>query len=87
MFFRPEEVDLTSRMREVFGPVPDGNINIEENAIRVLVFDNAVTHFQAHGISAIQARRFDHDCFPRKKPADRQRFEASLREPFLMPID
>ncbi len=37
--------------------------------------------------SAIQTRKVDSDRFPWEQPADRQRLESSLTEPFLLAID
>jgi hypothetical protein len=86
MFFRPEEVNPASSMGEIFAPVSNRDINIGTNARRVLAFDHTVTHHHAHKISAVQTWRLDHGCLPREKPADRQRLESSLREPFLLSI-
>jgi len=71
MFFRPEEVDLASSMREISAPVSDRDINIGTNARRILAFNDTIPHHHADRISAVQTRSFDYNFLPREKPADR----------------
>jgi hypothetical protein len=86
MLFRPEEIDPASRAGKISFPGSYGDINIGTNVRRILAYDDAISYFHTHGISAVQTRRFDHGCFSWKKPADRQRLESSLSEPFLLPV-
>ena len=58
-----------------------------DHAFRIGIFDDAVAHFDGNGLTAIETRGVDADLFARKQPADRQRFERSLREPLLLAVD
>ena len=58
-----------------------------DHSFRIGLFDDAVAHFNGDGFSAIETRGFDTDLFPRKQPADRQRFKRSLRKPFLLAVN
>jgi len=53
-----------------------------------LCFNNfTIFHFYADRLPAIQAGRIDSNSFPRKEPADRQRFKRSLAEPLLLTVN
>ena len=58
-----------------------------DHAFRIDLLDDAVTHSDGDGLSAIQTRGVDADFFARKQPADRQRFKRSLREPLLLTVN
>ena len=47
----------------------------------------AILDLDSNRFAAIETDRVNPDCFAWEKPADRQRFEGSLTEPFLLPID
>ena len=49
--------------------------------------DLPVANLHAHRQTAIQAGSINLHHFTRKEPADRQRFEPSLAEPFLLALD
>ena len=51
---------------------------------RIGLFNDAVTHFDRDRFTAIETWAINADPFARKQPADRQRFEGSLGEPFLL---
>ena len=86
VLFRPEEVDPASRVGKISVPVSNGNINIGTNPRRFLAFDGTVAHCHAQRITAVQTEGLDYYRLPRKEPADRQRLEPSLGEPFLLPV-
>ena len=48
--------------------------------------DDAVTHVDGDGLSAVETGGFDAHRFPRKQPADRQRLESSLGKPLLLAL-
>ena len=58
-----------------------------DHSFRIGFFDDAVAHFDGDGLSAIKTRGVDADLFARKQPADRQRFEGSLRKPLLLALN
>jgi hypothetical protein len=87
MLFRPEEMNSTSRERPVLGPSTQGDINISMNSGRVLTFYVTITHYDAHGLTAIQTWCINLNRFSRKGPADRQGFKTSLSKPFLLPFN
>ncbi len=87
MFFRPEEVHRASRVGNVEGPPVQGHRDMAYEAFRLLGLDPAVLHLHPYGLSAVEAHRIDADRLSRKQPADRQRLERSLAEPFLPSVD
>ena len=58
-----------------------------DHTFRVSLLNNAVTNFHTYGLFTIRAQRVNMDCFSREKPADCQRFERSLTEPFLLTVN
>ena len=58
-----------------------------DQSFRIGFFDDAVAHFDGDGFAAIKTRGIDSNLLPRKQPADRQRFESSLREPLLLTVN
>lgn len=87
VLFRPEEMDAASGQRPVFRPSAQRYINVPADFSRSPAFYDAVTHDNAQGLAAIQTGRIDLNRCPRKYPADRQGFKASLSEPFLLSVD
>ena len=71
----------------VFKPFPEryGHIGHESNGF--LIQNLPVPDNHPEGVTAIQAREFQRQCFAREKPADRQRFKGSLAEPFLLTVN
>ena len=51
------------------------------------VLEFAILDGHLNRFAAIETDRIELNCFAREKPADRQRFEGSLTEPFLLTID
>jgi len=87
VFFRPEEVHRTSGVRNVVEPLPERNLHIGGQAIRLRVKHYSITNFHFNVESAIQTWAIYTHRFSWKEPADRQRFKSSLAEPFLMAVD
>lgn len=58
-----------------------------DEPFRLLGLDLAVLHLHLYGFIAIEAHRIDLYRLTGKEPADRQRFESSLAEPLLLPVD
>jgi len=56
-------------------------------AFRIRIQDFSVPYLHSCRLPAIQAWGVNSDCFPGKKPADRQRFECSLAKPLLLTVD
>jgi len=55
--------------------------------LRIGLLNNPVSYLNPDWLPAVQTWSVDLDCFPWKKPADRQRFKGSLAEPFLLALD
>lgn len=87
MFFRPEEKHLASRVGQILHPFWHGKRYVPDDSFRIDVLDDPVLYFNPDRLTAIQAGGIDLDSLPGEKPADRQRFECSLPEPFLLAID
>ena len=87
MLFRPEEIHGASRVGQIVEPLFEGNGSVSNDALRLGLLNRPVFHLHPDGITAIQAGRIDPHALARKKPADRQRFEASLGSPFLLAVD
>ena len=87
MFFRPEEIHRASRVREVEHPPSDRGSDVADQPLRVLGHNRPVLHLYPYWLAAIQAHRIDSHRLTGKEPADRQRFEGSLAEPLLLPVD
>ena len=86
VFFRPEEKHGASGIGDIIPPLGHRQGDMPDNPCGVGVFDYAVTHVDEDRFSTVQARGRDADFFPRKEPADRQRFERSLGKPLLLSI-
>ena len=86
MLFRPEEIHCASGKREVFPPLPKRNRHIGHDAFRIGMKYAPVSNFYGNGESAVQTWTIDTNRLARKKPADRQRFKASLAEPLLLTV-
>jgi hypothetical protein len=87
ILFRPEEIHGASRIGNVVKPFSKRNRGIGHQTYRFSALHNAILHFHRDRRSTIKTRRIDPDGSSRKKPADRQRLEPSLAEPFLMAIN
>ncbi len=87
MLFRPEEIHGTSGIGKIIKPISERYRYISHYTFRIAVLDLAVFHLHPYRRTAIQTGRIDLYCFSRKKPADRQRFESSLGEPFLLAVN
>jgi len=86
MPFRPEEIHGASGVRQVVEPIPEGDRRISHYSFRLGFLDRSVPHFNPNLRAAIQTGRFDLHRFSWKEPADRQRLESSLAEPFLLAV-
>ncbi len=87
MFFRPEVVHGTSGEGHIPHPFQNGNRHVPNQFFGITVQDFPVLDLHPDWFATIQTGRFDLDCSTREKPADRQRLESSLAEPFLLTID
>jgi hypothetical protein len=72
-------------MGQPFQPSGEGGGHISGDTIRGGSCDTSVLHLHLKRLAAIKARSFDLHEFSWKKPANCQRLEASLSEPFLLP--
>ena len=84
MLFRPEEIHGASGIGNIIEPLPERYGCIGYQTFWFGTLDRTIFHHHPHGRSAIKTRSIDLDCFSRKEPADRQRFEPSLGEPLLL---
>jgi hypothetical protein len=87
VLFRPEEVHCRSGIGYIFKPFAKRNRDVPRQLLRLRVEDFTIPHCYFDLSSAIQTRGIDLNDFAREQPADRQRFEPSLSEPFLLTID
>jgi len=87
MLFRPEEVHGASGIGSIFGPFPEWHSHIPHQTLRISPQDLPVADLHLDGLAAVKTGCIDLDYFAREEPADRQRFEPSLAEPFLLPFD
>jgi len=87
MFFRPEVVHGTSGEGQVFHPLWNGNRHVPNQSLRITAQDLPVPDVHLDRFATIETGRVDPDCPAWEKPADRQRFESSLAEPFLLTVD
>ena len=83
MFFRPEEVHGTSGKREALHPLQKRHGYMTNDPLGFGFLKLSVFDLDPDRFAAIQTGRIYLNCLTRKKPADRQRFERSLAEPFL----
>jgi hypothetical protein len=87
MLFRPEEMDAASGGRPVLRPLSERDVDITTNSRLTPTLYHPVAHQNLHRFTTIETWSIYLYCFVREHPADRQGFEASLGEPFLVPID
>ncbi len=87
MFFRPEAIHGASGKARIFSPFPEGYGNISHKPGRFLIQDLSILKLNPEWLAAVQARELYGYFFAWEKPADRQRFEGSLAEPFLLPLN
>ena len=87
MLFRPEEIHGTSGITDVFEPFWKRNGHVCEKSQGLLILYLAVFHFEAKRLAAIQTGKVHPHRLAGEKPADRQRFKASLTVPFLFTIN
>jgi hypothetical protein len=84
MLFRPEEIHGASGIREVVEPLPKRDGCISNQTFRFGPLEFTILHYHSDRRSTVKTRSIDLDTFAWKKPADRQRLEPSLAEPFLL---
>ena len=86
MLFRPEEVHVRSPVGAAWALYADGSDGVSHDGIRLDRQHLLVAHDDNHGCPAVQTGRIHPYRLSWKEPADRQRFEPSLGEPFLLPL-
>ena len=87
MLFRPEEIHSTSGIADVFEPLRKRNRHVCNKIEGFFILHPAVFHFEAKRLAAIQTGKVHPHRLAGEKPADRQRFKASLTVPFLFTIN
>jgi len=80
-------MNAASRGGPIFCPLFQWDVDITAYVLRTPAFYIAITHHDAHLLTAVQAWGVDLNRFSGKCPADRQGFKASLCKPFLLPIN
>lgn len=83
VLFRPEEIHGASGMWQPFHPSGEGNGHISNDVIRSGGYHLAVLHLHLKRQATIKAGSVDLHQLTGKKPANCQRLETSLGEPFL----
>mgnify|MGYP003565782244 CR=1 FL=1 len=66
MFFRPEEKHGTSGVAHIRAPFGYRQGYMADDSFRIGLFDDAVTHFDGDGFTAIETWGVDANLFPRK---------------------
>lgn len=87
MLFRPEEVHVRSPESAARSLNADGGDGVSRDRIRLHGQHLLIAHNNNHGLPAVETGRIHPYGLSRKEPANRQRFKASLGEPFLLPVD
>jgi hypothetical protein len=87
VLFRPEEVHRASGTGSILEPLPERYSHIADHILGFYLQNDSIPDLHVYGLSAIEAGGIDANRFAGKKPADRQRFEPSLAEPFLLTIN
>ena len=87
MLFRPEEVHAASTPGPIFRGTADFAATISDHRFGVGSQNVTVLYLNGHRVAAIETGGGNVDDFAREKPADCQRFKASLGKPFLFPVD
>lgn len=87
MPFRPEEVHGRSGIADVFKPFPERNGDIGRVFQGFFIQDPTVPENDLKRFTTIQTGEIHRYRLAREEPADRQRFESSLAEPFLPAVD
>jgi len=87
MLFRPEEKHGTSGISDIFEPMSKRHGCIGYQTFGIGLPNITIFHLDAHMRPTIKTGGIDPHNFSGEQPADRQRFEASLGEPFLLPFN
>jgi hypothetical protein len=87
VLFRPEEIHGASGIGEIVEPFPERSRSISYYTFRLNTLDDTFFHFHSDWQPTIKAGSINLDGFAWKKPADCQRFEPSLGEPFLLSLN
>jgi hypothetical protein len=87
MFFRPEEVHTRSTKRSGFRISSNCTSTVPNDRRWAYRKDFLVTHFDRHGITAIETRCVNANQFPREQPTNGQRLKSALRKPALFAVD
>ncbi len=86
MLFRPEEVHASSTGGAVLGWSAHFAVGVTHYPFRAGGKHLLILHLNGNGFTAVQAWGIDTDRLSGEQPADRQRLEASLGEPFLFAV-
>ena len=87
MFFRPEEIHCASGIGDVFEPLPKRDRCVRYQAFRFGTLDYTILHLHSDRQPTVETGGVDLNRLSWKEPADRQRLESSLGEPFLLSLD
>ena len=87
VLFRPEEIHGAYGMWQPCQPSGEGGGHIRHDAIRSGGYHLSVLHLHLKRRTTIKTRSFDLHQFSGKEPANCQRLEASLGEPFLLTMN
>ena len=86
MLFRPEEVHARSTIGSGLKGPADLTVGITDNGLRLDGEEFLILHFHYHRLPTIQTVGLKMHFLAGEEPADRQRFETSLGEPFLFTV-
>ena len=87
MLFRPEEKHGASGIGDIFEPISKWDWSIGYQAFGIGLLYITIFHLDSDRLPTIKTGRIDPHNFSGEQPADRQRFESSLGEPFLLPFN
>ena len=86
MLFRPEEVHARSAIGTGFDRTAHLTVGVTHDGFGLNGEKVFILHLNHHGLSAVQTVGVQTHLLAGKQPANRQRFEASLGEPFLLAV-
>lgn len=87
MFFRPEEIDVTSEkgVRNLC-PLADGDAYMTDHCLWSRMQQLAVLHTNREYLTTVKTTGLKVNFFAWKEPAHGQRFQSSLRIPLLLTV-
>jgi hypothetical protein len=87
MLFRPEEKHGASGIGDILEPISKWDWSIGYQAFGIGLLNITIFHLNSDRLPTIKTGRINLHNFSGEQPTDRQGFESSLGEPFLLPFN